>query len=208
MLGTEGLTNSLYRRDLHDFGPRVGFDWNVLSNTVVRGAYGVYYDYVPQDVLIANYTTSAGVATNPIRPQAVLPMNFNANAFIGADTVDPIMTVATSGPYNIFAVPETFHTPYVQNFNFNVQQGLGSRTSFEIGYVGSKGTKLVRLTDLNEFGTNPNFYQIDELAPLSFSNYNSLQTTLRLSNNHRLSGFLTYNFSKSLDDAMGSSLPH
>src|ERR1700677_1164897 len=128
-------------------------------------------------------------------------MNFNANAFIGTDTVDPIMTVATSGPYNIFAVPNKFHTPYVQNFNFNIQQELDPYSSFEIGYVGSKGTKLVRLTDLNEFGQNPNFYQIDELAPLSSSNYNSLQTTLRLSNNHRVSGFVTYNFSKSLDDA-------
>ena len=201
MLGTDGLSSSLYKRDLHDFGPRVGFAWNVRPNTVLRAAYGIYHDYVPQDIFIANYTTSAGVATNPIGPEAVLPMNFNANAFIGADTVDPIMTVATSGPYNIFAVPESFHTPYVQNFNFNVQQGLGSRASFEMGYVGSKGTKLVRLTDLNEFGTNPNFYQIDELAPLSSSNYNSLQTTLRLSDNHRVSGFLTYNFSKSLDDA-------
>ncbi len=201
MLGTDGLSKSLYQRDLHDFGPRVGFAWNARSSTVVRGGYGIYYDYVPQDILIANYTTSAGVATNPIGPQAVLPMNFNANAFIGADTVDPIMTVATSGPYNIFAVPNRFHTPYVQNFNLNLQQSLGAHASFETGYVGSKGTKLVRLTDLNEFGTNPNFYQIDELGPFSSSNYNSLQATIRLSNNHRVSGFATYNFSKSIDDA-------
>jgi len=201
MIGTDGLSSSLYQRDLHDFGPRIGFAWNALPNTVVRGGYGIYYDYVPQDILIANYTISAGVATNPVGPQAVLPMNFNANAFIGADAGAPIMTVATSGPYNIFAVPEKFHSPYVQNFNVNVQQQLDARTSFEIGYVGSKGTKLVRLTDLNEYGQNPNFYQIDELGPLSFSNYNSLQTTLRLENNHGFSGFATYNFSKSLDDA-------
>jgi hypothetical protein len=201
MLGTDGLSKSLYHRDLHDFGPRIGFAWNARPNTVLRGGYGIYYDYVPQDLLIANYTTSAGVATNPIGPQAVLPMTFNPYPFVGVDPADPIMTTATSGPYDIFAVPQSFHTPYVQNFNFNVQESLGSRASFEVGYVGSKGTKLVRLTDLNEFGTNPNFLQIDELAPLSFSNYNSLQSTLRLSNNHRVSGFVTYNFSKSLDDA-------
>jgi hypothetical protein len=201
MLGTDGLSKSLYQRDLHDFGPRVGFAWNVRASTVVRGGYGIYYDYVPQDIFIANFTTSAGVATNPVGPQAVLPMNFNADAFVGADKVDPINTVATSGPYNIFAVPYHFHTPYVQNFNFNIQQELDSHTSFELGYVGSKGTKLVRLTDLNEFGANRNFFQIDELAPLSSSNYNSLQSTLRLSDNHRISGFVTYNFSKSLDDA-------
>lgn len=201
MIGTDGMGSGLYNRDPHDFGPRVGFAWNALAKTVIRGGYGVYYDYVPQDIFIANYTTSAGVATNPVGPVPVLPMNFNSSAFNGTDTVDPILTVATSGPYNIFSVPRNFPTPYIQNFNVNIQQQLASHASFEIGYVGSKGTKLVRLTDLNEFGANPAFYQIDELAPISFSNYNSFQTTLRMQDNHRFSGFATYNFSKSLDDA-------
>jgi len=200
-------SSGLYNRDLHDFGPRIGFAWNALPNTVVRAGYGIYYDYVPQNIFIANYTNSAGVATNPIGPKPVLPMYpfgtnyFNSAAFNGTDTVHPVLTVQTSGPFYIFAVPRNFHSPYVQNFNLNVQQQLASNTSFEIGYVGSKGTKLVRLTDINEFGTNPNYYAIDELAPISFSNYNALQTTLRLHNSHRVSGFVTYTFSKSLDDA-------
>jgi hypothetical protein len=205
MVGTHGL-NGLYRRDLHDFGPRIGFAWNALKDTVVRGGYGVYYDYVPQDLLIANFTNSAGVATNPIGPKAVLPMNFNSAAFNGTDTTDPIMTVNTSGPYDIFATPLKFHSPYIQNFNVNVQQKLAENASFEIGYVGSKGTKLVRLTDANEPNAqdvrpNPNFGAIDLLTPISSSNYNALQTTLNLQNTHRVSGFATYNWSKSLDDA-------
>jgi Carboxypeptidase regulatory-like domain/TonB dependent receptor/TonB-dependent Receptor Plug Domain len=205
MIGTDGV-KGLYQRDLHDFGPRISFAWNALPNTVIRAGYGIYYDYVPQDILIANFTTSAGVATNPVGPVPVLPMNFDANAFIGTDTVDPILTPNTTGTYDIFLVPRSFHTPYVQNFNFNVQQQLASHASFEIGYVGGKGTKLVRLTDLNEPDANDNrpnssFNAMDELAPISSSTYNSLQTTLRLENNHRVSGFVTYNFSKSLDDA-------
>ncbi|MGD0183178.1 MAG: TonB-dependent receptor, partial [Terriglobales bacterium] len=70
MVGTDGL-NGLYKRDLHDFGPRLGFAWEVAKNTVVRAGYGIYYDYVPQDILIANFTTSAGVVTNPIGPKAI-----------------------------------------------------------------------------------------------------------------------------------------
>src|SRR5208283_2379181 len=131
-------SNGLYDRDLHDFGPRLGFAWNVLPNTVVRAGYGIYYDYVPQNIFIANYTNSAGVATNPIGPKPIFPMdNFNSAAFNGTDTVDPVLTVQTSGPFYIFAVPRNFHSPYVQNFNLNIQQQLGSNTSFEIGYVGS-----------------------------------------------------------------------
>jgi hypothetical protein len=207
MVGTHRL-NGLYQKDLRDFGPRVGFAWNVLKNTVVRGGYGIFYDYVPQDLLIANFTNSAGVVTNPIGPKPVLPMNFDPTAFNGTnpDPTAPILTVATSGPYSIFGTPHKFHSPYTQNFNLNVQQKLADNTSVEIGYVGSKGTKLVRLTDANEPDAtdtrpNQNFGAIDLLTPISSSTYPALQTTLRIQNAHRVSGFASYNWSKSLDDA-------
>ena len=212
MVGTDGL-HGLYNRDLRDFAPRIGFAWNALKSTVVRSGYGIYYDYVPQDILIANYTTSAGVATNPIAPagksaDAILPMNFDPTAFNGTNPVpnSPIMSVATSGPYNVFVTPQKFHSPYTENWNLNVQQKLGASASMEVGYVGSKGTHLVRLTDWNEPDANdnrpnPNFQAIDALTPSSSSNYNSLQASVRIQNSHRLSGFAGYVWSKSLDYA-------
>jgi hypothetical protein len=207
VVGTDGL-NGLYRRDLHDFGPRIGFAWSARKNTVVRAGYGIYYDYVPQDLFIANFTSSAGVATNPIGPQAVLPMNFDPTAFNGTNPTpnSPIMSVATSGPYNVFVTPQNFHSPYTQNWNLNVQQRFAENASLEIGYVGSKGTKLVRLTDLNEPDANgnrpnSNFSAIDELTPSSSSSYNALQTIVRIQSLHHLSGFASYVYSKSIDDA-------
>ena len=77
MVGTDGLSH-IYNRDLNNFGPRLGFAWNVLPKTVVRGAYGIYYDYIPQDLMIANFTNSAGLATNPIGPQPVVPFNYDS----------------------------------------------------------------------------------------------------------------------------------
>jgi len=207
MVGTGGL-HGLYNRDLHDFGPHIGFAWNPLTNTVIRGGYGVYYDYVPQHLFIANFTTSAGVATNPIGPSPVLPMNFDPTVFNGTngDPTAPIMTVSTSGPFPIFVTPRNFHSPYTQNWNVNVQQRLAENFSLEVGYVGSKGTKLVRLTDLNEpdaTGTapNPNFGTMDELAPISSSIYHALQTTVRIQNTHRFSGFASYTWAHAIDDA-------
>jgi hypothetical protein len=209
MIGTHGL-DGVYQRDLNNFSPRLGFAWNVLKNTVVRGGYGLYYDYVPQHLLIANFTSSAGVATNPIGPKPVLPMNFDSSAFNGTnpDPTAPILTVNTDGPYSIFATPRKFPSPYIQNWNLNVQQRIAENASFEVGYVGSKGTRLVRLTDANEpdgsgndVRPNPSFEAIDLLTPISSSTYHALQTTLRVQNAHRVSGFVSYNWSKSLDDA-------
>ncbi len=213
MVGSDGL-HGLYHRDLRDFAPRIGFAWDALKDTVVRGGYGLYYDYVPQDILIANYTTSAGVATNPIGPQPVLPMNFDYTAFNGTNPVpnSPIMSAPNpgaypaGGPYPVFVTPQTFRSPYTQNWNLNVQERLGLNASMELGYVGSKGTRLVRLTDWNEpdaTGTNPNpnFYSIDALTTSSSSNYHSLQASMRIQNAHHVSGFAGYVWSKSLDYA-------
>jgi outer membrane receptor protein involved in Fe transport len=205
MVGTHGL-NGVYNRDLNNFSPRIGFAWNFHANTVIRGGYGVYYDYVPQDLLIANFTSSAGVATNPVGPVPVYPMNFDPTAFNGINGGAAILTANTSGPFSIFATPRNFATPYTQNWNLNVQQKFAEKASFEVGYVGSKGTKLVRLYDANQPDANfnypnPNFGSIDVLAPISSSTYNSLQTTVRLQAMHGFSGFASYIWSKSLDDA-------
>jgi hypothetical protein len=88
----------------------------------------------------------------------------------------------------------------------NVQQRFAENASVEVGYVGSKGTRLIRLTDANEpdgdgIAPNPNFGTIDVLEPISSSTYQALQTTLRLESAHHISGFASYNWSKSLDDA-------
>ena len=70
-----------------------------------------------------------------------------------------------------------------------------------MGYVGTKGTRLTRLYDANQDFTNENYYQVAVLATTANSTYNALQTTLRLNNWHRFSGFSTYTWSKSLDGA-------
>src|SRR5580692_7867942 len=131
LVGTDGL-NGVYNRDLHDFAPRLGFAWQAAKNTVVRAGYGIYYDYVPQDLFIANFTSSAGVVTNPIGPKAVVPLSFDPTAFNGTNPTPnpPIMNGVASPPYSIFVTPRNFRSPYTQNWNFNVQQKVAENASF------------------------------------------------------------------------------
>ena len=209
MVGSDGL-NGAYARDLNNFAPRMGFAWNPLAKTTVRGAYGIYYDYIPQDLLIANFTNSAGLATNPIGPQAVLPLNYHSTAFNGTNPGGVIFT-AQAPPFppqgaDIFFTPRNLVTPYAQNWNLNLEQALTPEVALQLGYVGSKGTKLVRLRDANQpdiTGSRPNskYGFMDEFATISASTYHALQATLRTRNWHGLSGFTGYTLSKSLDDA-------
>jgi hypothetical protein len=203
MVGTNGLDGA-YNRNWLNFSPRLGFAWSVSNNTTVRGGYGLYYDSVPQHLFIASYTPTAGIATNPIGPKPVTPLNFDGNAW--ASGGGPIFT-AGSAPYSIFATPRNLSTPYVQNWNLNLQQKLGDRVAFELGYVGSKGTKLMRLINANEPDVNGNYYRntnytdIFELVSASGSTYHALQATTRFQGYHGISGLIGYVWSKSLDDA-------
>jgi outer membrane receptor protein involved in Fe transport len=202
-LGSDGLlhmTSQPYNKKWKNFGPRIGLAWNVFNGTVVRAGYGIYYDYTPQNNLIANYTASAGLATNPIGPQAVYSMDYNQGAFNGTAPGTPVFTTST-GPQNIFVVPQNFSTPYSQSWNLNIEQELGKSASLQIGYVGSKGTHLTRLYDANQDYTNPNYAAIDTLATISDSTYHALQTTFTTRSWKGVSGFANYTWSKSLDDA-------
>jgi hypothetical protein len=203
MVGTDGLDGA-YQRDLNNFAPRFGFAWNARGGTTLRAAYGVYFDYVPQHLMLASFTPSAGIATNPIGPKPVTALSFNSDAFNG-NTTDPVYSLS-SPPYNIFVTSRKFPTPYTQNWNLNVQQKLGQAGALELGYVGSKGTKLIRLYDQNQpdgdFNyPNPNYVNMHTLAPISGSNYHAFQATLRAQGWHGWSGFANYTLSKSIDDA-------
>jgi len=197
-VGSGGLAHA-YARDLNNFGPRMGVAWSPWSNTTVRAGYGLFYDYIPQHLMIANFTDVAGIATNPIGPKPVSPMGFNQSAFTG-EVPGPVFSVE-GGPFEIFVVDPNLRTPFVSSWNLNIEQQAGQHNAFQIGYVGSKGTRLTRLHDLNQDFTNPNFETIDEFSTGAASTYHALQLNGRLRNFHGLSGFYGYVFSKSLDDA-------
>jgi hypothetical protein len=209
-VGSPTLPN-LYHRDLNNFGPRLGIAWSPRRSMVVRAAYGIYYDYTPQNNLIANYTSSAGVATNPLPSLAGSPYFVGAQDFNSAvwnGTASGTVFTPTIYPQSIFVTDLGLRTPYVQSWNLNIQREVSRTLAFEIGYVGTKGTRLTRLYDANQ-GRDPNINEptypqwaaVDVFSDSANSTYHGLQTTLRLQQFHGFSGFSTYTFSKSLDGA-------
>ncbi len=129
--------------------------------------------------------------------------------------------VPTQGIYNpcpVFGVNRNIATPYVINWNFNMQQTLWPDASMTIAYVANRGVKLYSIRD-----TNQNIYANDVLGDeqsgrpyvnqfpyLSYiymlgngddSIYNGLQVTVRQQTRKGLYFVAGYTWAHSIDDS-------
>jgi hypothetical protein len=112
--------------------------------------------------------------------------------------------------FDVFSVNQNFRTPYFFNYNFNVQKSFGNGMAvWQIGYVGSEGRKLSVMLDINQLPNThadgaltqfPNYGGINQLNSIGTSNYNALQSTLRLRAWHGLSSSFAYTWAHALDE--------
>lgn len=217
LVGTNGL-DRLYNRDLNNFSPRIGFAWDIngKGKTVVRGGWGFFYDAFSQDFFVGQLpfnTFNPGPAYNPVGPAPVL------FSFSTVNVIQPGVPIFTDFlDSDVFAVDRNLRTPYVQNFNLNIQREMVKNAVAQIGYVGSVGTKLFRYRDINQpvnpavstarpFDNGPfapsggTFFYVNQLETTAVSNYHALQASLSLREMRGFSTTINYTWSHSIDNA-------
>ncbi|HEX9004337.1 MAG TPA: TonB-dependent receptor, partial [Blastocatellia bacterium] len=207
----------LYPRDLNNFAPRVGFAYSLggAGKTVVRGGYGIFYDIPAVSFFVSNgggNGAASGIGNNPGGPLPVFSLSLGGYNL--TQNVPVFGTANPAPPFGVFAVDQDFATPYVQNFNLNVQRQLAKATVLQVGYVGSIGTKLALTRNINAplpgtTGTAqarrpfnalyPTFGSISLLESTVTSSYNSLQVSLTQNNWHGLSGVFAYTYGHAID---------
>jgi len=203
-VGTNGL-DSLYPKDYNNFAPRLSVAWDITGRgrTVLRAGWGVYYDSFSQDFFVGQLpfnTFNPGPAYNGISGSEV-GFVFEANP-ITSNT--PVFTGYSAS--DVFTVDQELSTPYVQNFNINVQQQLSPNIALQVGYVGSTGRKLFRYRDINQLrpdGTAqfPAFVYVNQFESSASSHYDSLQTSLQIRGFRGLTSTLNYTWGHSIDNA-------
>ena len=234
---TGGLffTHQAYPKDFNNFAPRVSFAWDIWGDakTVLRGGWGVYYDAFSQDFFggqLPFNTFNPGPIFNPIGPDAIL-FNFgpaNMTPVAGpcvapniaipgsAMCAPPVFAAADFLDSDVFTIAPNLRTPYVQNYNVNVQHEFSKNTALQLGYVGSSGRKLFRYRDINQgtpgvagrpFDSGPfapsggTFFYVNQFESTSNSQYNALQSTFRIRNLHGLNSTVNYTWGHSIDNA-------
>jgi hypothetical protein len=207
----------LYQRDANNFAPRLGFSYALggSGRTVIRGGYGIFYDILAISFFTSNgggNGAASGISNNPGGPLPVYSLSLGGYNL----TRDAPVFGSTNPapPFGVFAVDQNLRTPYVQNFNLNIQRQLARSTVLQIGYVGSVGTKLALTRNINAPlpGTTgsaqsrrpfnalfPTFGSINLLESSATSSYNSLQISLNQNNWHGFSSSFAYTYGHAID---------
>lgn len=221
-----GVSN-IYKPDRNNFAPRIGLAYSPANGLVVRAGMGVFFDQINMNPFLdfrPPISAADGLEDNPVGPRAVDSFsrnNYNwqtvqaggASIFPGATSckgnfaTDPGCLSPTQ-IFNVFSVNQNFRTPYFFNLNLNVEKSLGSFAVLQVGYVGSQGRKLSVMLNINQPNSNgigpftaqyPNYGSIIQLNSIGTSNYNSLQTTLKVRNYHGVSAQFAYTWAHALD---------
>jgi len=178
---------SLIHPDRNNFAPRVGLAWRPLKQTVVRAGYGINYNLAQYATLAQNFAFEppfAITSTNITSPANLLTLQ---NGF-------PAVTAAVT---NNFAVDPNYRLGYVQIWNLDIQRQLRGGMVLNLGYNGSKGTRLDVERAITIPGVQPFIYESS--AGNSVFHAGSIRVRKRMAHGIAVSG--TYVYSKSIDDA-------
>ncbi len=241
--GQSGVSGP-YNPDHTNFAPRLGFAWDVngKGKTVLRGGASLVYETINWEAMLAfnnafglgNVPTGAIIdaagdtaggtitAGNLAIPPG-MPQWDSGQPIYGANVSTAILN-CFNNPCPIMSVDRKLTTPYVWNWNLNLQHSFTPNLSLELAYVGNHGSNLIGIRDINQppvgtdysaaCNTDPNCDQdarpynakfpylsnIFQMGNVYRSNYNALQATLNARNYHGLSMVAGYTYGHALDE--------
>jgi hypothetical protein len=210
--GDPGVNGIGLNNDLHTFAPRLGlaYDPTGSGKLAIRAGYGWFYE--AQDGNIDEALTGQQPFVNQV---VITPPQSFTNPFAGQPVFNPNAIGSFSPPvfYNGFSKNNV--NGLVQQWNFTVERQLPGSTLIRAGYVGSKGTHLQILNDVNPGVYEPgateanlnqrrpygsNFSDIILMQSVGNSTYHAFQLTIEKRWSHSFSVLANYTWEKSIDD--------
>ncbi len=219
-IGDAGVGSTVVPPDWNNLAPRFGLAYQINAKTVVRSAWGLFYDRYPSIMI------NRSAQGQPFVRQATLSGNLSlSNPYGSASPLDPTPLIPASDAYyynyGTWAIPtKDMSAGYMQNWNLVLERQLFSDTLVRAAYVGSKGTKLLNAMEVNAAVYGPGAtaanlnarrpYQLISGLQLGMSNgnssYQALQLTLEKRMRHGISVLGNYTYSKSIDVASYGSV--
>jgi hypothetical protein len=196
---------ALVNPDYKDWGPRLGFAYNFAPKMVVRGGYGISYDFfnrvgsaieginAPQALFgVFSQTIPAG---GPVPSTFLTTLNSFTSGIANPSNFNPLVS-------NVDYIPANSPWPYIQNWFLSLQREIGKDTVVEVSYNGNHSLRLPIIADYNEATPNqpggnltyqqrapvPAYGPITWVDPAGDNRYNGLSAQVE----HRFTGGLYF----------------
>ena len=180
---------SLIQPDKNNFAPRLGFSFQTSKNLVMRGGYGVFYQYlnrIGSESQLGQNQPFLKYVNNSQSSGSTTPLFFIKNGFPGV-------------AYSTGALPLTLQksnwqdpnqrTGYVQQMSFGPQYQVTSNMVFEAVYVGNFAHKMNRLRNANQGIVTGYASATQANVVFPYANLNTATTTVAGAGTH---AFLEY----------------
>src|SRR5665213_60589 len=222
--GDPGAAPSVYKNNYADFGPRIGFAYNVngAGKTVVRGAFGLFYGF-PEGLL---YQRTDAIQPVDLYLNITTPPQWD-NVYTGFPGGDPFPRANVSSsqfstyqfitPVSGGVLDPASKVAYTEDYNLTVEQQLPWKFALSVAYVGNHALHIMSSRQFNPALPGPGATAGNEnsrrLYPglgavelaqsYEYAMFNSLQlnVTRRVGNNLTLLTNVVY--SKTIDNASG-----
>ena len=131
-----GITNnplSYLGRPDKNLAPRFGFAYQIFHNTVLRGAFGIYFNLLPSSKLGDMFGTLPFVASETFTNSKTYASAFSMNApfsATGAYSANP----SVNAEHNL-------ETPYTEEYNLALEHQFWCGLDVRVGYVGQHNLK-------------------------------------------------------------------
>lgn len=170
--GANGAPSGIFKSKYDNFGPRLGFAYDLGHDVVLRGGWGVIY--AQQLLELGAAPGFSGITTANTQPD--YPGVFNPNISFANPIQTGLLPIVGSG-YGLatnmgssisFGDPN-MDIPRTMQYDFEVQKRIGHDWLFTVAYVGSKTSRLNVNQNLNyvplaDLPYTPNF-ELDTTAP-------------------------------------------
>jgi len=211
----------VYKITLTNWAPRVGIAWSptALKNTVIRAGWGLYYttqmDVNAQYSVVSQYITANNSVTN-FQPQPTYVLGVNAMPAFTVGQVTAAQAANVSGAIQYLGADN--RTPYISQWNLDVQHNFGPKILVDIAYIGNESHHLALNfdpIDCSSSGSyacilannpyNGKYTYIQEASSIGYGNYNSLLVKFQRQFADGFSLITNFNYSKALAAAQQGS---
>jgi hypothetical protein len=159
--GNNGAPHSLIPNIYTGILPRIGFNYHVFKNSVVRGGYGIY-ELPSIGFGTAGLTSASTVATSfqssdpGVTPAFELDQGVPAYGPNAGPNGEPLIPTSLTKPsFSPTELPQRAILPYLQEWQLGVQQDLGHNWIADIDYEGNHGVHQPIELPINQIAPAP-----------------------------------------------------